>query len=394
MLTRILFLAALASSVVAQKPFVEKEDIFPLDAKHNHASSILYLPNGELFVCWYRGSGERTADDVRVMAARKTKGAKAWTPPFVLADQPGFPDTNPTLFLDRDKRLWLLWQTIVANRWETAINNYRIASSYGRAGVPHWDRADVLLVKPANIAELTAEFAAKFKDTPYAAYANRKAEQAKDKYFSRMGWMTRAHPVQLASGRILVGLYSDGFSFSLVAISDDNGLTWHASAPIVGGGNIQPTFAVKKDGAIVAYMRDNGPPPKRLHISVSKDNGETWTPAEDTDIPNSGTGLEVMNLKDGRWLMINNDTEKGRHSLALTISDDEGKSWKWTRHLELDTRAERAGSFHYPSIVQAPDGTIHASYSVFLNHLPEGQPKKTIRHAHFNLAWIEQGDQT
>lgn len=389
---RILFLAALASCLFAQKPFVEKDDLFPWDAKHNHASSILYLPNGELFVCWYRGSGERTADDVQIMAARKAKGAKSWSQPFVLADQPDFPDTNPTLFLDRDKRLWLFWQTIVANQWETAINNYRIASSYGKAGVPRWDRADVLLVKPAKLAELAAEFAAKLKDTPYAAFANKKAEQAKDKYFSRMGWMTRAHPVQLASGRILVPLYSDGFSFSLVAITDDNGLTWRASTPIIGGGNIQPTFAVKKDGTVVAYMRDNGPPPKRLHMSVSKDNGETWSQAEDTDIPNSGTGVEVINLKDGRWLMINNDTEKGRHSLALTISDDEGKSWKWKRHLELDTRTERAGSFHYPSIVQAPDGTIHASYSVFLNHLPEGQPKKTIRHAHFNLAWVEEGD--
>lgn len=392
MITRLALLAALAPILFAQKPFVEREDIFPLDAKHNHASSILYLPNGELFVCWYRGSGERTADDVQIMAARKPKGAKTWSAPFVLADQPEFPDTNPALFLDRNNRLWLFWQTIVANQWETAINNYRIASNYGKAGVPHWDRADILLVKPVQIAERTAEFAAKFKGTPYEGYAAKKAEQAKDKYFSRMGWMTRAHPVQLASGRILVPLYSDGFSFSLVAISDDNGLTWHASTPIVGGGNIQPTFAVKKDGTVVAYMRDNGPPPKRLHISVSKDNGETWPPAEDTDIPNSGTGVEVINLKDGRWLMINNDTEKGRHSLALTISDDEGKSWKWKRHLELDTRAERAGSFHYPSIVQAPDGTIHASYSVFLNHLPEGQPRKTIRHAQFNLAWVEEGD--
>ena len=139
-------------------------------------------------------------------------------------------------------------------------------------------------------------------------------------------------------------------------------------------------------------MRDNGPPPKRVHVSYSKDNGETWIPAEDTAIPNSGTGLEVLRLKDGRWLMINNDTERDRYSLALTISDDEGKTWKWTRHLELDQRKERPSSFHYPSIVQAPDGTIHASYSVFLNHLPEGQPRKTIRHAHFSIAWVEQGD--
>ena len=101
---------------------VQKEDIFPLDRLHNHSSSIVELANGDLFVCWYRGSGERTADDVQIMGARKKKGAKSWSAPFVLADQPGFPDTNPVLWVDQQKRLWLFWQTIVANQWETAIN--------------------------------------------------------------------------------------------------------------------------------------------------------------------------------------------------------------------------------------------------------------------------------
>lgn len=392
-MTRILITTLLmASFALAEKPFVEKEDIFPLDSKHNHASSILRLPNGDLFVCWYRGSGERTADDVVVMAARKPKGAKTWSTAFVLADQPGFPDTNPTLFLDKDQRMWLIWQTIIANQWESAITSYRISSDYRKAGMPKWERSDVMLLKPAKIAERTRDFAAKYNTGERADYFKRLLEKANDKYFARMGWMTRAHPLQLPSGRILMPLYSDGYSFSLVGISDDNGLTWHASEPIIGGGNIQPSFVLKNDGTLAAYMRDNGPPPKRVHVSYSKDNGETWTPAEDTAIPNSGTGLEVIRLHDGRWMMINNDTERGRHSLALTISDDEGKTWKWTRHLELDQRKERPGSFHYPSIVQAPDGGIHASYSVFMNHLPEGEPRKTIRHAHFNLAWVEQGD--
>ena len=60
-------------------------------------------------------------------------------------------------------------------------------------------------------------------------------------------------------------LYSDGFSFSLMAITDDWGATWKTSTPLVGFGNIQPSLARKKDGTLVAYMRDNGPPPKRLH---------------------------------------------------------------------------------------------------------------------------------
>ncbi len=381
-----------AASLTAAPPFVEKEDIFPLNVQHNHGSSIVELPNGDLLTCWYRGSGERQADDVTVLAARKKKGAKGWSEPFVLADVPGFPDTNPVLWIDGEQRLWFFWQTIVANQWHTAVTQIRISSDYLRDGPPKWDSSQALFLKPRNIEERVKEAAVRFADGAPAKFWERMIERAGDKYFSRMGWMGRAKPLQLPSGRILMPLYSDGFSFSLTAISDDHGETWFASEPVLGGGGVQPSFARRKDGTILAYMRDNGPPPKRVLVSESRDNGETWSFAADHEMHNSGTGLEVQMLKDGRWLMINNDTERGRHRLTLSLSDDEGRSWKWSRALEHDLRPERASSFHYPSIMQGADGSIHASYSVFLNHLPEGQPRKTIRYARFNTEWVEAGN--
>jgi predicted neuraminidase len=386
----LLFLV-LSAALAAENPLLEKEDIFPLDVLHNHASSIVRLPDGELFVCWYRGSGERDADDVRIMAARKKPGS-TWSVPFVLADVPGFPDTNPTLFLDSKSRLWFYWQTIVANRWETAVTQVRIAADYRGAGGPVWESSQPLFLKPKDIAERVEAWGTSNPAVASNPRFPQLLEHARDKYFSRMGWMGRAHPFELPSGRILLPLYSDGYSFGLVAVTDDGGRTFHASQPIVGAGCIQPTIARRKDGTLVAFLRDNGPPPKRVLRSESTDDGESWSFAVDTDIPNSGTGLEVLMLKDGRWLMINNDTEQGRYSLAVTLSDDEGRTWKWKRHLELDTRAERPTSFHYPSILQAPDGSLHASYSVSLNDRPSGQPRQTIRHAHFNLAWVEQGE--
>jgi predicted neuraminidase len=100
----------------------------------------------------------------------------------------------------------------------------------------------------------------------------------------------------------------------------------------------------------------------------------------------------VIALKDGSWLMVYNDTERGRHSLAAALSDDEGATWKWKRHLELDQREKGAGAFHYPSLIQTRDGALHLTYSYFLNHLPEGAPRKSIKHARFNTAWVKQGD--
>jgi len=77
--------------------------------------------------------------------------------------------------------------------------------------------------------------------------------------------------------------------------------------------------------------------------------------------------------------------------LAVQISDDEGRTWKWKRHLEFDEPGPEAGSFHYPSIIQAKDGTLHASYSYHFKVLPgdaNTKAAKTIKHAHFNVEWV------
>src|SRR4030095_13481404 len=126
----------------------------------------------------------------------------------------------------------------------------------------------------------------------------------------------------------------------------------------------QPSIVQRKDGSLYTLMRDNGPAPKRLHQSESRDRGETWSPVTDSHLPNPGAGAEIIGLRNGHWVLISNDTEQGRHRLTVQISADEGKVWKWMRQLEL--APEESGRFHYPSIIQAVDGTLHASYSYHL----------------------------
>jgi predicted neuraminidase len=105
----------------AQAPLFESELIFPLETWHNHASCIVELPKGDLLVCWFHGSGERTADDVKIEGARLRKGKLLWSPRFDMADTPAFPDGNPCMFLDPQQRLWFLHTTILANTWESAL---------------------------------------------------------------------------------------------------------------------------------------------------------------------------------------------------------------------------------------------------------------------------------
>jgi predicted neuraminidase len=385
---------AFSATARAQLGFCEKRAIFPINPKHNHASCVVETKDGSLLAAWYAGSGERKSDDVVIEGAWLPKGTSEWGPKFLMADTPGYPDCNPALFAAPDGAIWLFWPTILDHRWEGALLKFaRSASQPSTEGPLKWAEKGVLHVTPKDfakemeqaIAELTPEDQARFKRNEIIDDdLSRKASTIyRDELFQRLGWMPRVHPIVLPSGRWLLPLYTDTFSASIMAISDDRGATWTASKSLIGFGNIQPSLVRKNDGEIVAFMRDNGPHHK-IRMSSSRDDGMSWSKVTDSSFPNPGAGIEAIRLANGHWVLIYNDTPRGRHSLAVSVSDDEGANWKWTRHLELV--AAGGGQFHYPSIIQASDGTIHATYTYRLT----GQGS-TIEHAHFDEAWLLAG---
>lgn len=151
---------------------------------------------------------------------------------------------------------------------------------------------------------------------------------------------------------------------SLVAISDDHGKTWKPSLPIVGRGPIQPALAKRKNGDIVALMRDSGDAPNRVHQSLSRDGGVTWSPTVKTDIPNTAS-VELLVLDNGMWAFLGNDVDDGRYRITLALSDDEGEQWDW--RVLLEDREKGNGGFSYPALIQSPDGLLHLTYSYHLS---------------------------
>ncbi|MCK4990263.1 MAG: exo-alpha-sialidase, partial [Bacteroidales bacterium] len=299
-----LFFSISACSDGVELGFVQAE-IFPLTKDHAHGSTIVELPDGNLLAAWFQGSGERWADDVRIMGARLVRGSDSWSQPFIMADVPDFPDINPVLFLDKEQQLWLVWYTVIANQWSTSLPTYRISKNYmQQSGPPEWEWQQVLFVKPGDKTERGMHPDDKFvksverqvdaygeylKDSMdeneqlqnqwewwksdlmskargadmmrRGHYMNEAGERVDGElgypWFRRMGWQTKNKAIFLDNGRMILPLYSDGFSFSLMAITDDGGARWQFSEPLVAPGNIQPSIAIKKDGALVAYMRDN-----------------------------------------------------------------------------------------------------------------------------------------
>ena len=434
----VLIITILSFSLYAQQKFIQVE-IFPSQEEHAHGGTIVELPNGDMLTAWFQGHGERWADDVRIMGARLLKGEEKWSKPFLMADVPDFPDINPVLFIDQQETLWLVWYTVIANQWSTSLPKYRISKNYmQKSGAPEWDWQDVIHFKPGNKAERGIQPNDKFIKSVEEQIAiqreylklngadekqlkrldehaqemiskasgedmirdgniiledgTRKGAKLGYPYFRRMGWQSKNKAVFIGD-RIIIPFYSDGFGFSIMAITDDFGKTWKFSNPLVGAGNIQPSMAFKKDGTIVTYMRDNGPPPQRHLVSESKDNGLTWGPVTDSDLVNEGSGSDIVTLANGHWIIAYNDTENGRYTLAVSLSEDEGKTWKYLRHIELDLNENKnkRNSASYPSIIQGRDGMIHVVYSYHkYNTFPYDDD--TIKYIRFTEDWIKQGD--
>nr|VFJ55964.1 MAG: Predicted neuraminidase (sialidase) [Candidatus Kentron sp. FW] len=360
------------------------EFIFPPQDKHVHSSSIVECRNGDLLVCWFYGSGERKASDVRIRGARLKSGSAAWGPVFEMADTPNLPDCNPVLFIDPEEKLWLFWIVVPAQRWENAILKVRTSTNYLQDGPPSWDWQDIILLQPGDrFAQVLLDgLNALNPPSPlWSDYAPRYVDliagAAHDVGKRQTGWMTRTHPLVLSRGRLLLPLYSDGFNISLMALSDDRGTTWQASEPIVGLGNVQPSPVQRKNGDIVAFMRNNGGLPNRIQTSVSRDRGETWTLTRNMTIPNPGSSIEVIALKSGAWLLICNDTVDGRYQLAAYLSHDEGATWQLEGYLDK-AASEAEGEYSYPSVLQADNGSIHVTYSY---HTKDG--RETIKHVTF-----------
>jgi predicted neuraminidase len=372
---------------IAEEPYLDSRLIFPLSAEHNHAPGIAELANGDLLVSWYRGSGERKADDVAVWGARRSPTAQSWSKPFLMADTPGFPDCNTCMMVNADGELFLFWPLILANSWESCLTQYRVSRQPIGEGCPTWDRHGQILLKPVDYSdrahsvlnEVLADLPRPL--TPAESQEiNTIRNRLGDKLYQRLGWQPRCKPTILPSGRILLPLYSDTYSFSIMAISDDGGTTWRASEPLLGFGNIQPSVLRRADGTLVAYMRENGIS-GTIPVCESHDDGETWGSVTRSELPNPGSGLDAVALKNGHWILVHNDTSDGRNRLAVSLSTDEGLTWPWKRHLENSP----SGSFHYPCIIQGRSGTLHCVYSYFVS---EG---KSMKYATFNEAWIKAG---
>ncbi len=128
---------------------------------------------------------------------------------------------------------------------------------------------------------------------------------------------------------------------------------------------IQPSILDHGKGRLQALARSRF---GGLVTTWSTDNGKTWGPVEKTGTNNPNSGIDALTLRDGRFLLVYNDTPVGegqwtgrRSPISVAVSRD---GINWTKLMDLDALAEdERGELSYPAVIQAPDGLVHISYT-------------------------------
>jgi len=286
----------------------------PMPTPSCHASTIVEIRPGELRAAWFGGTAEGRPD-VAIWSARRVDGH--WQTPQELVREPNIATYNPVLFRSADHTLWFYYKFGPSPQQWTA--GRRFSTDDGQT----WSAPEHL---PAGL---------------YGPI--------------------RAKPLVLSDGTIVSGTSVESYNSwaAWIERSTDNGKTWTRHGPIrvpSGGGIIQPVV-VPIDGKHLRFYARSNKEIGRICVADSYDAGITWTDAHPIDLPNPSSGIDVVRLKDGRFVMIYNHTETGRTPLNLAVSPDGDH---WSRFHDLETEP---GEYSYPAMIQGSDGSLHITYT-------------------------------
>jgi predicted neuraminidase len=284
-----------------------------------HASTIVETRDG-LVAAWFAGSGEGNPD-VGIWASRRD--GSGWSEPVEVADgrQPDgtrHPCWNPVLFQPSKGPLVLFYKVgpSPSEWWALA----RTSTDGGRS----WSEAVRL---PAGI----------------------------------LGPI-RAKPVEVPGGDVLAGSSTEDTGWVVHMERWTPGdlaspAAWKKTGPLNDPGEfeaIQPTILVHSPKRLQALCRSR----QRVITQIwSEDGGATWGRMTATALPNPSAGIDSLRLADGRFLLVDNPTTRGRSPLEVAVSAD-GASWRRALLLE-----DSPGEYSYPAAIQARDGRVHVTYT-------------------------------
>ncbi len=147
---------------------------------------------------------------------------------------------------------------------------------------------------------------------------------------------------------------SDEETGAFVYRSTDNGVTFErlGSADAENRQFDEHMVLELKDGRLAMYIRTR----YGIGVSYSDDKGKTWSACENSGLGGPGSRFHIRRLRSGRILLINHVNFHKRDHLTALLSEDEGKTWKYS--LLLDER----DNVSYPDVAEGEDGYLYITY--------------------------------
>ena len=319
-----------------EENFIAPPGLFPA----NHSSTLVELPDGRIFACWYAGAKEG-AHDVQIYCSYQDFGSENWSAPTVavkrkerarMAALKNKSLGNPVLYLDNENILWLFYSSVAVGGWSLAFVDYKTSRDFGLT----WSKSRRLRWMPGNL--------------------------------------TRAKPLQLDQDHMMLPLYKELYKkqgYTCILQLKRGKIVGKRCDNIPGQHHLQPAL-VQNGDRILAYLRTD----KSHAVEFSQYINGKWSKTKSTNLPNPNSSVDVLSTSSGRILLVYNHSASERTPLSLAISDD-GEHFEkiWDFENEI-----APGNFSYPAFIQSSDGFYHLSYTYHI--------RAAIKHVTFNGKWL------
>lgn len=280
-------------------PGAETFTVFAPTDKTDHYSNgvVMAAFKGNLYCMWQSSAKDEDSEDTWVAYSRSTDGGVTWSEPMVLC---------PTI----SNGYCASGGWLVTNDRLIGYINTRPKSVANSGGYTQFVESTDGLTW-SNVADVTMADG------------------------SQLNGIFEQDPHVLPNGRIVSAAhFQPGLKLCPIYTDDPTGRTgWKkGSFKYTDNGTqsveLEPSFFMQSDGTLVMVMRDQKGSYCTL-AATSKDNGETWTKAVKTNMPDSRAKQCAGNLPDGTAYMVNNpgrvtnsSNKTWRVPLAITLSAD------------------------------------------------------------------------
>ena len=327
----------------------------PPPFESNHASMVEQTASGRLHMAWFSGSHEGQDGVAIVHSWLSTTGSavgSVWSNATTLSERKGYSNQNAVVFSDDNASLLHIFHSQQgAGKGESAATVWHLQSPLDAAGrATNFSKPHCVLDKP--------------------------------------GSFDKNRVVPLLDGSWLLPIYEQGRNpnyptnaFKATGRDPDDTASWSLGSYAGGCDSlVQPSVIRRQPGKphLQAFFRDRRA--EKIYTATSDDDGTTWTRCTATSLPNNNAGIHAFQMRSGRIALVYNPQTHFRDPLAISLSEDGGATWKYTRVLE---RQDGRQEFSYPTIREdkVEDGVIHVSYTY---------KRETIKYSRITEAWIMQ----